>query len=227
MKKSIRFSQCLFFLFMGIKICFASEMYSQRTFFTIESNNQTIKEVISKIEKESEYIFFYMDKSIDLNRKVSVKAQKENVEKILEQIFTGTNVRYYISDRQIILSKEKLTSFPENPQQEKRTISGIVQDAMGPIAGANIIVKGTTNGNITDMDGKFTIDNVSANATIVVSFIGYISQEISVGNQAIINVILKEDSESLDEVVVVGYGVMKKKDLTGAVSQVGSNALKI
>lgn len=226
MKKSIRFSQCLFFLFMGIKICFASEMYSQRTFFTIESNNQTIKEVISKIEKESEYIFFYMDKSIDLNRKVSVKAQKENVEKILEQIFTGTNVRYYISDRQIILSKEKLTSFPENPQQEKRTISGIVQDAMGPIAGANIIVKGTTNGNITDMDGKFTIDNVSANATIVVSFIGYISQEISVGNQAIINVILKEDSESLDEVVVVGYGVMKKKDLTGAVSQVGSNALK-
>ena len=103
-------------------------MYSQRTFFTIESNNQTIKEVISKIEKESEYIFFYMDKSIDLNRKVSVKAQKENVEKILEQIFTGTNVRYYISDRQIILSKEKLTSFPENPQQEKRTISGIVQD---------------------------------------------------------------------------------------------------
>lgn len=226
MKKSIRFSQCLFFLFMGIKVCFASEMYSQRTFFTIETNNLTIKEVIGKIEKESEYIFFYMDKSIDLNRKVSVKAQKENVEKILEQMFIGTNVRYYISDRQIILSKEKQPSSPENPQQEKRTISGIVQDAMGPIAGANIIVKGTTNGNITDMNGKFTIDNVSANATIVVSFIGYISQEIPVGNQTIINVTLKEDSESLEEVVVVGYGVMKKKDLTGAVSQVGSSALK-
>ena len=144
MKKSIRFSQCLFFLFMGIKICFASEIYSQRAFLTIESNNQTIKEVLSKIEKESEYIFFYMDKSIDLNRKVSVKAKEENVEKILEQIFTGTNIRYYVSDRQIILSKEKLASFPKSPQQERRTISGIVQDAMGPIVGANIIVKGTT-----------------------------------------------------------------------------------
>ena len=211
MKKSIRFSQCLFFLFMGIKICFASEIYSQRTFLTIESNNQTIKEVLSKIEKESEYIFFYMDKSIDLNRKVSVKAKEENVEKILEQIFTGTNIRYYVSDRQIILSKEKLASFPKSPQQERRTISGIVQDAMGPIVGANIIVKGTTNGNITDMDGKFTIENVSANAIIVVSYIGYTPQEIAVGNQSIINITLKEDSESLDEVVVVGYGVMKKR----------------
>lgn len=111
-------------------------------------------------------------------------------------------------------------------QQSGRTISGVVKDAMGPIPGANVIVKGTTNGNITDMDGKFTLENVPANAILVISYIGYTSQEIPVGNQSAINITLKEDAEALDEVVVVGYGVMKKKDLTGAVAQLGSGSLK-
>ena len=226
MKNNTRLSFCLFLLFMGIKVCFAADIYSQRTFFTIESNSLTVKDVLNKIEKESEYIFFYMDKSIDLNRKVSVNAKEQQVDKILEQIFSGTNTKYYISDRQIILSKTKLNPIPADMQQNGKTITGVVQDALGPIAGANIIVKGTTNGNITDMDGKFTLENVPVNAVLVVSYIGFTSQEIRVGNQTSFNITLQEDSEALDEVVVVGYGVMKKKDLTGAVAQVGSNSLK-
>lgn len=118
------------------------------------------------------------------------------------------------------------SAVPTRLQQNGKTITGIVQDALGPIAGANIIVKGTTNGNITDMDGKFTLENVPANATLVISYIGFTPQEIRVGNQTTFNITLQEDSEALDEVVVVGYGVMKKKDLTGAVSQLSSSSMK-
>ncbi|MBP3518729.1 MAG: TonB-dependent receptor [Parabacteroides sp.] len=115
---------------------------------------------------------------------------------------------------------------PTRLQQNGKTITGIVQDAFGPIAGANIIVKGTTNGCITDMDGKFTLDNVPANTTLVISYIGFTTQEIRVGSQTSFNITLQEDSEALDEVVVVGYGVMKKKDLTGAVAQLNSSSMK-
>lgn len=103
--------------------------------------------------------------------------------------------------------------------QQTKKIKGTVTDALGPIIGANVLEKGTTNGVITDMDGNFTL-NVQPGATIIVSFIGYQPQEIKVGNQAIVNVQLKEDTEMLDEVVVVGYGTMKKKLVTGATVQV-------
>lgn len=117
----------------------------------------------------------------------------------------------YITDPATSLRGKSDSAVPTRLQQNGKTITGVVQDALGPIAGANIIVKGTTNGNITDMDGKFTLENVPANATLVISYIGFTPQEIRVGNQTTFNITLQEDSEALDEVVVVGYGVMKKK----------------
>ena len=132
----------------------------------------------------------------------------------------------YITDPATSLRGKSDSAVPTRLQQNGKTITGIVQDALGPIAGANIIVKGTTNGNITDMDGKFMLENVPANATLVISYIGFTPQEIRVGNQTTFNITLQEDSEALDEVVVVGYGVMKKKDLTGAVSQLSSSSMK-
>lgn len=109
--------------------------------------------------------------------------------------------------------------------QQSKTITGVVSDAIGPIVGANVLEKGTSNGMITDLDGKFKL-TVKPGATIVVSFIGYTSQEIKVGNQSILNITLKEDSEMLDEVVVVGYGTMKKSDLSGASVSMGEDKLK-
>ena len=132
----------------------------------------------------------------------------------------------YLTDPATSLRGKSDSAVPTRLQQNGKTITGIVQDALGPIAGANIIVKGTTNGNITDMDGKFMLENVPANATLVISYIGFTPQEIRVGNQTTFNITLQEDSEALDEVVVVGYGVMKKKDLTGAVSQLSSSSMK-
>lgn len=121
--------------------------------------------------------------------------------------------------------KFALTGIPVSTQQSGKTIMGTVQDNLGPIIGANILVKGTNNGSITDMDGKFRLENVPDNAVLVISYIGYTTQEISVGGKATIEVTLEEDTESLDEVVVVGYGTVKKRDLTGSVASV--NASKI
>lgn len=119
----------------------------------------------------------------------------------------------YITDPATSLRGKSDSAVPTRLQQNGKTITGIVQDALGPIAGANIIVKGTTNGNITDMDGKFMLENVPANATLVISYIGFTPQEIRVGNQTTFNITLQEDSEALDEVVVVGYGVNEEKRL--------------
>lgn len=109
--------------------------------------------------------------------------------------------------------------------QQTKKITGVVSDAMGPIIGANVLEKGTTNGVITDIDGNFTL-NVKPGATIVVSFIGYVSQEIKITNQTTVNITLKEDSEMLDEVVVVGYGTMKKSDLSGASVSMSEDKIK-
>ena len=225
MKNNTRFSICLLFLWMSMSFCLAAETYSQETFFTIESNNLTVKEVFNKIEKESEYIFFYLDNSVDLNRKVSVKARKEQVSKILDQIFEGTDTHYYISDRQIIISKDEKAA-PVSLQQKGQTITGIVKDATGePAIGANIVEKGTTNGTITDMNGQFTL-TVNPKAVLQISYIGFNTLDMPVGNKSSLTIKLTEDTKALDEVVVVGYGVMRKSDLTGSVGSVKSDVIQ-
>lgn len=225
MKDSNKFRVCLLFLFLSTNLCIATETYSQETYFTIEANNLTVKEVIKKIEKESEYIFFYMDNAVDLNRKVEVKATNQEVNAILDQLFAGTNTRYDISDRQIIISK-KNTPAPIGQQKKEQAISGSIKDTSGELViGANIVEKGTLNGTITDISGEFNL-TVNEKAVLVISYIGYNTIEVPVGNKTSLNITLTEDAESLEEVVVVGYGVMKKKDLTGAVSQISSSSMK-
>ena len=180
MKKNTRFSQrkpnkkrllrtmkiFLLLTFLTIGTCFASESYSQETSFSITTENKTVKEVINEIENNSEFIFFYLDKSIDLNRKVSIHVENKKIDTILDQLFSGTENNYSISDRQIIISKKEAPINAETNQKSTRTVSGVVKDDMGPVTGANIVVKGTTNGTITDFDGKFTLENVPANAIL-------------------------------------------------------------
>lgn len=208
-------------LILGVEAGFATESYSQKTTFTISVQDQSVKEVFDYIEQHSEFIIFYLDETIDVNRKVSVNLKDQRVESILEQLFKNTDVTYTINDRQILLSKRKevteVASVVAVVQQKKNTVTGVVLDPIGmPVIGANIMVKGTTSGTITDMDGKFSLD-VDKDATLVISYIGFASQEIKVGNQTKLSISLKEDSEALDELVVVGYGTQKKKDLAGSV----------
>lgn len=217
-------------LILGVEAGFATESYSQKTTFTISVQDQSVKDVFDYIEQHSEFIIFYLDKTIDVNRKVSINLKGQRVESILEQLFKNTDVMYTINDRQILLSKRKEVTEAAPVvavvQQKKNTVTGVVLDPTGmPVIGANIMVKGTTSGTITDMDGKFSLD-VDKDATLVVSYIGFASQEIKVGNQTKLSISLKEDSEALDELVVVGYGTQKKATITGSVSALKGESIK-
>ena len=195
-----------------------ASVHSQNMRVNIHLNNAKTGTVLEEIEKQTDYLFIYNAKEVDLNREVSISAQDETVAKVLSSIFDGTNVAYAMEGSNIMLMEK--TSTASAPQQDTRQITGTVVDATGtPVIGANVMVKGTTNGTITDMDGKFTLE-VAKDAILQVSYIGYTNQEISVGNKSVLRISLKEDTQALDEVVVIGYGTMKKSDITGAISSV-------
>lgn len=184
---------------------------------SVSLSQTTVGSVLSDIEKQSDYYFTYNSDQVDVNRSVSINIKNKSIEAILKQLFAGENVKYRIVGKNVVLFK----SLPAQ-QSEKRRITGIVRDASGPIIGANIVEKGSHNGTITDVEGRFSLE-VSSDAVLEVSYIGYVSQDIKVINQKSLNITMKEDSQTLDELVVIGYGTVKKSDLTGSVSSVKSD----
>lgn len=186
----------------------ATNTYAQTTTVSLHVENQTVGDVLQQIENKTEFSFFYNNRHVDLNRRVSVSMNETNIFKILDAVFDGTDVVYQVVDNRIVLSKRNETL--PLVQQSGKKITGTVLDATGmPVIGANVMVKGTTNGTITDMDGKFSLE-VDNNATLVISYIGFANQEIKVGNQTSLSIAMKEDVEALDELVVVGFGTQKK-----------------
>lgn len=205
----------------------AETSYSQEARISLEMRNATVEEVLNEIETRSEFHFLYNSKLIDVDRKVTVDVDANNIESVLKILFDGTDITYKVSDKQIVLQRKAWSdneSTPRVEQSDQKVITGTVMDAFGPVAGANVIVKGTTNGTMTDMEGKFSLE-VPEGATLEISYIGYVTQQIKVGSQTTLNITLKEDSQALDEVVVVGYGTKKKINLTGAVAAVGGEDL--
>jgi len=184
-------------------------------------NNASIEDVLNRIEEQSEYRFLYNKKIVDVDRKVSINTQSETIAEVLEDLFQGAEISYAISDRQIVLNKKgTFLSI-----QQTRKITGIVTDHSGePIIGANIIVKGTTNGTTTGIDGDFSLE-VPDNTVLRITYVGYVEQEITIGNQTSLTIRLQEDSQTINEVVVVGYGTQKKATVTGAISQVGGSEI--
>ena len=211
-------------LFIFTTGLFAS-VRSQNARVNIHVNDVKTIEVLTEIEKQTDYLFIYNKKEVDLGQKVSMQANDKSVAQVLATLFEGTNVMYKMEGNNIMLMKKEV---PSNliAQQGKRKITGTVIDASGvPVIGANIMEKGTTNGTITDLDGKFTLE-VAEGATLQVSYIGYVDQNINVGNQKSFNIRLAEDTQDLDEVVVVGYGVQKKKLITGATLQLKGDEMQ-
>lgn len=195
--------------------------YAQTATVNVSAKNATLESVLKQIEKQSEFLFFYNLEEINKNERISINKKNANIQDVLDAIAAKTGLKYTIKDRHIVLTSD--TSVNESPVvsavHQSRKITGTVNDAFGPVIGANVVQKGTTNGTTTDMDGNFSIE-VPENAILQVSFIGYVQQDIPVKGKNVINVLLKEDTQALEEVVVVGYGTMKKKDLTGAVASV-------
>lgn len=211
-------------LFCSIGLIQATNSYAQKATVNLEIQNQTVKEVLDEIEKQSEFSFFFNIKHVDLQRKPSVAARKSDIFKVLDIVFAGTNVHYSVIDKKIILSTESASV--SSVQQNKKTVSGIVKDENGePVIGANIVEAGTTNGTITSTDGKYTL-TVVPGSSLQISYIGFNEQIVKVGKESVINITLREDMQSLDEVVVVGYGTVKKGNLTNAVTSVKAEVLE-
>jgi len=214
-------------LFACICTLFATEADSQNARVSIHVNGFTIQKVINEIEKQTDYLFVYDKNVVNVKRKVNVDAKEESVSEVLSKIFENTNVAYRVLGKNItlIVRQEKTSELVAQPQQKQKRISGIVVDANGqPIIGANVVEKGTTNGIITDVDGKFTL-NASSSSVLQISYLGYLTQEISIGNKSDFTVKLYEDTQKLDEVVVVGFGSAKRRDLVGSVSKVKSDQI--
>lgn len=217
----------ILYLAFGFCVCYSNESYSQSTKISLSMINKTVKQALSEIEKNSEYIFFYQDGVIDVNRRVTVSAKGETIEQILNEILVGTDNTYFVSDRSIYIIKDPEKSILENETgQSKKTITGKVTDKEGvAIIGANIVEKGTTTGTVTDIDGNFSL-GVNSEAVLQVTYIGYLLQEVDTKKTTTFYIVLEEDLKTLDEVVVVGYGTVKRRDLTGSVASVSGSALK-
>jgi len=199
-------------------ICATS--FSQKSSFTLNMKDVTIKDVIKTIEAKSDYRFFYNDELSDVSRKVNISFNEAPIDQILAELFDKTGISYkFLENRLVVIAPE--TSI----QQQK--VTGTVTDATNgePIIGANVVVEGTTLGVVTDADGKFTLDVPNSNSVLVVSFLGYLTERISVNGQSELTIALVTDVKSLEEVVVVGYGTAKKRDVTGAISSIKSESI--
>ena len=217
----------LLFLFLGIGVSLASNSYSQETLFSISVNNKSVKDVFKQIENNSEFIIFYMDNTVDLNRKVNLDVKDQSVEAILNSIFRNTDNVFTIKDRQIIITKRETFPQPAEVNQQGTKVTGVITDTKGEsIIGASVVEKGTTNGTTTDIDGRYELDLSGKNAVLSISYLGYATQEIRVDGRRNINIQLYEDSKALEEVVVVGYGTEKKVNVIGSIAQIGSEKLE-
>ena len=202
---------------------YAEDSHSQNARVSINKNNSQLEEILNEIESQTDYLFIY-NNQVDVNRKVSVKAKTKPVSEVLDNLFKNAGIEYEMEGTHIILSSKSRDAIAAT-QQQTHVLTGRIVDNNGEaIIGANVVVKGTTNGTVTDIDGNFSIE-ADPNSVLNISYIGYLSKEIVVGNQKTINVVLLEDTKTLDEVVVIGYGTQKKADLTGSVANVSTDDL--
>ena len=214
------FNFIFLFLFFCTGAVFASGSYASNTILSINAEKKSIAEVLNVIENKSEYHFFYNSKLVNVDRKVTLAVDNKDIFTVLDILFKNSNIVYKVVDKDIILTESAIPSKNEKYQANKR-ITGIIKDQTGePVIGANVVLKGDNGtGTITDINGRYSLD-VPENAVLIISYIGYTSIEIPVKGQSEINVTLKEDSQAIEEVVVVGYGTQKKVNLVGAVAAV-------
>lgn len=207
-------------------------VYSQGTRLSFTVKNASLEEIFESIEQQSEFKFLYHDALIDENMKFDLNIEDKTIEEVLDKIFMNSKNTYTVLENNLIVITPR-----ENPKQQEITITGIVTDQEGvPLPGVNVVIKGTASGTVTDLNGNYAITVNSTNDILIFSSIGYLSKEIPVGEQRTIDLTLTESIESLEQVVVIGYGSVTKRELTGSVAQISeedfnpgavSNALEL
>ncbi len=224
---------CLFLLFAFAFQMMATNTNAQDAIIELKSNSVTVSQLISEIEKQTDYLVVYSNREIDTSRKVNLKNKTEKVSEYLNETFNGTDIGYDFENNYIVLSKKAqqtstiLTNLVQSVQQQGKTVRGTVTDSNGePVIGATIVVKDNpSRGTVTDIDGNFILSNLPENAVLQITYVGMKPQEIITAGRSTISVVLDTDVELLDEVVVIGYGTARKSDLTGSVGSVSGNTL--
>lgn len=205
-----------------LMFCYYLSLFSQNINFNV--SNVTVKNAMETLMREYGYSFVFESGDVNTQKVVTVQVADQPVSEVVQQILKDQDVIYEIANKNIIIKKGGVSGQPVAQQQ--KTVTGTVFDQHGePVIGANVIEKGTQNGIITDIDGKFSL-TVSSSAILQVSYIGYIAKEFRVGQQTSFQIILDEDHQAIDEVVIIGYGSVKKSDLTGAVSSVKTTEIQ-
>lgn len=220
--KIMRLSAFLIMVF--VLQVWASSSYSQQTTLTIKLKNVKVLDVLNSIENSSNFYFLFNKDLVDVDRVVSVSVEEEKIDRILKDLFTGTNVEFIIADRQIVLTTEK--EAPVRTGQQSQLFGTVTDSSGAPLPGVSIVLKGTTLGTITDTDGRYSLSNVPPGVTLIFSFVGMRSQEIAVAGRTTINISLEEETFGLEEVIAIGYGTQKKVNLTGAVEAVGTEVFQ-
>lgn len=217
-----RFGTKKLFLFGILLFGLSVATWAQKV--SLNYNNVELQDVLLSIKKQTGYGLVFSDQILDVHRKVSIKFEEGDLSDALTELFENKNVTFEIKNKKIyFIFKEQDNAIPA----QSRKITGVVKDATGePIIGANILVKGTTSGVITDIDGTFSLDNIPLGSILEISYIGYDNQEIKLKDEAPLIIILKENSTLLEELVVIGYGTVRKRDLTGAVSQINADQIQ-
>jgi len=212
-KNLLKMKLTILIFLLSLAQLMASQSFAQSARLTLNLKDASVEEVLMKIEKQSNLFFIYNREVVDVDRKVDASYVNQKVTDVLTGLFRGTGVEYEIQDRHIILK----SSTSENSQQ--KAISGKVTDTTGsPLPGVSVVIKGTTEGTITDSNGNYSFPKVAENTTMIFSFVGMKSQEILVKGKTVLNITLEEETVGIEEVVAIGYGKVKKSDLTGSVS---------
>ncbi|WP_430971619.1 SusC/RagA family TonB-linked outer membrane protein [Sunxiuqinia rutila] len=209
-------------LFVLVLQGWAVDSYSQKTSLNLDMKDAGIVEILNEIENQTDFYFLFNYEQMNANKKMNVKLSNANIESTLDYLLKETGLEYTINERQIVISKGK-DSNQTNPflLQQKKSVSGKITNSLNePIPGATVLIKGTMKGTVTDIDGRYTLSDLASNATLVFSFVGMKSQEVMVGNQDNIDIVLQEDYLGVEEVVVVGYGTMEKREVTSSITSV-------
>jgi hypothetical protein len=197
----------------------------------LDKRNIPLGSAFKEIEKQTDYLFLYDKVEVPVDRRVSVNVQNATIDETLKQLFKGLPLSYKVFNSSIVVRRDQTGAqkrFDIDPSPEAAvTVQKVVRTVVGRVTdekddglpGVNIVLEGTSQGTITDIDGRFSLEVPDDKAVLVFSFVGYISQQVIVGNNSNIAVKLMEDTKALEELVVVGYGVQKKSDLTGSVTR--------
>jgi len=230
--KQLRIMKLSILIFMiSIIHIWANNTYSQTARISLDLKSVSVKEALDEIEKNSEFYFLYSSRLIDVNRTVDIFAEKEKIQDILTDLFVNEDINFLVMDRQIVLSPKdilKTVSTARDRESQQIVVTGKVTDEDGnPLPGVNIIIKGTSTGTITDMDGTYNIEVEDPEAILVFSFIGYGTQEVALSGRSVINITLVEEIIGMEEVIAIGYGIIKKSDMTGSVSSIEGNDIRL